>query len=100
MAPLKDNTLQASYKNQYNVSVSLPAELDVRNTLLASISPGANITRFPDNTTLIQWKKISGFEIRFYDQWREQILYLFGNFWIVIAIVLLLPFLLVMKRSE
>jgi hypothetical protein len=100
MAPLKDNTLQASYKNQYNVSVQLPAELDVRNSLLASISPGANVTRFTDNTTLITWNKIPSFEIRFYDQWREQILYLFGNFWIVIAIVLLLPFLLVMKRSE
>ncbi|MDO8872945.1 MAG: DUF5803 family protein [Methanoregula sp.] len=100
VAPLKDNTLQAGYDNQYNVSVILPAELDVRNPLLASISPGANVTRFADNTTLIQWNKIRTFEIRFYDQWREQLLYLFGNFWIIIAIVLLLPFLLIMKRSE
>ncbi|PKL68517.1 MAG: hypothetical protein CVV30_09490 [Methanomicrobiales archaeon HGW-Methanomicrobiales-1] len=100
MAPLKDNTLQAVYDKQYNVSVSLPAELDVRNTLLASVSQGANVTRFPDNTTLIQWNKVRTIEIRFYDQWREQLLYLFGNFWIVIAIVLLLPFFLVMKRSQ
>jgi hypothetical protein len=100
IAPLKDNTLQAAYDNQYNVSVTLPAELDVRNPLLTSISPGANVTRFADNTTLIQWHKIRTFEIRFYDQWREQLLYLFGNFWIVIAIVLLLPFLFMMKRSE
>ncbi|MFA4824414.1 MAG: DUF5803 family protein [Methanoregula sp.] len=100
VAPLKDNTLQANYDNQYNVSVILPAELDVRNPLLASINPGANITRFADNTTRIQWSKIRTFEIRFYDPWREQLLYLFGNFWIVFAIVLLLPFLLMMKRSE
>jgi hypothetical protein len=100
IAPLKDNTLQAGYNNLYNVSVILPAELDVRNPLLASISPGANVTRFPDNTTLIQWNKIRSIELRFYDKWREQILYLFGNFWIVIAVVLLLPFLLMMKRSE
>jgi hypothetical protein len=100
IAPLKDNTLQAGYDNMYNVSVMLPAELDVRNPLLASISPGANVTRFADNTTLVQWSKIRTFEIRFYDPWREQILYLFGNFWIIIAIVLLLPFLLIMKRSE
>jgi hypothetical protein len=99
-APLKDNTLQAEYDTQYNVSITLPAELDVRNPLLASINPGANVTRFSDNTTLIQWNKIRAFEIRFYDQWREQLLYLFGNFLIVIAIVLLLPFLLMMKRSE
>ena len=100
IAPLKDNTLQAEYDNQYNVSVNLPAEQDVRNPLLTSINPAANVTRFADNTTVIQWTKIRAFEIRFYDQWREQLLYLFGNFWIVIAIVLLLPFLLMMKRSE
>jgi hypothetical protein len=99
-APLKDNTLQAGYDKQYNVTVMLPAELDVRNPLLTSMSPGANVTRFTDNTTRVEWNKIRTIEIRFYDKWREQILYLFGNFWIVIAIVLLLPFLLMMKRSE
>ncbi|MDP3564166.1 MAG: DUF5803 family protein [Methanoregula sp.] len=99
-APLKDNTLQAGYDKQYNVTVILPAELDVRNPLLTSISPGANVTRLADNTTRVEWNKIRTIEIRFYDKWREQILYLFGNFWIVIAIVLLLPFLLMMKRSE
>ena len=99
-APLKDNTLQAGYDDQYNVSVMLPAELDIRNPLLASISPGANVTRFADNTTLIKWSKIRTIEIRFYDPWREQLLYLFGNFWIIIAIALLLPFLLIMKKSE
>jgi hypothetical protein len=99
VAPLKDNSLQVDYDTQYNVSVTLPAELNVRNPLLASINPGANVTRFPDNTTVIQWNKIRAFEIRFYDAWREQVLYLFGNFWIVIVIVLLLPFLLMMRRS-
>jgi hypothetical protein len=99
-APLKDNTIQAGYDDQYNVSVMLPAELDVRNPLLASISPGANVTRFADNTTLITWMKIRTFEIRFYDPWREKLLYLFGNFWIIIAIALLLPFLLIMKKTE
>jgi hypothetical protein len=100
VAPLKDNSLQAGYDSSYNVSVTLPAEFDVRNLLLATINPGANVTRFSDNTTLIRWKQIRAFEIRFYDQWHEQLLYLFGNFWIIIAIVLLLPFLLMMKRSE
>ena len=82
------------------MSVNLPAELDVRNPLLASFSPGANVTRFADYTTLIKWMKIRTIEIRFYDPWREQLLYLFGNFWIIIAIALLLPFLIIMKKSE
>ena len=98
-APLKDNQLQAGYDKPYHVNVTLPAELDVRNPLLASINPGANVTRFPDNITVIQWNKVRTFEIRFYNQGQEQLLYLFGNFWMVIAIVLLLPFLLMMKRS-
>ena len=99
-APLKDNTLQAGYDKLYNVSVTLPAELDIRNSLLASVNPGGNVTRFADNTTLIQWNMIRAFEIRFYDPWHEHLLYLFGNLWIVIAIAVLLPFLLIMKRSE
>lgn len=99
-APLQTSELQGTFYDQYNVNVTLPAEFDVRNPFLGEVSSGANVTRFPDNTTLIRWNNVTYFDVRFYDQGREDLLFLFGNFWIVIAIVLLLPFALTMKKRD
>ncbi len=43
---LQDNQIQGSFLEPYNVSVFLPVQYDVRNPLLATLSPGANVTRF------------------------------------------------------
>lgn len=98
-APLRDNHLQAIYGKAYRVNVTLPQEFDVRNPLLAGISVGANVTRHADNSTQVTWDKTASFDLRFYTQSRESLLYLFVNFMIVIAIVLLLPFLLTRKKA-
>ena len=98
-APLKDFHLQESYPSQYHVAVSLPENLSVENPLLAGMSQGANVTRFADNTTLVTWNKTLSFDLRFYDNNREALLYMFGNFWIIFAVILLVPFLL-MRRSN
>ena len=100
MAPLRDNHLQAMYKKAYNVSVLLPQEFDVRNPLLAGISMGANVTRHADNSTLLTWNRSTSIDLRFYTQNREQLLYLFGNFMIIIAIALLLPYLLMRNKPK
>jgi hypothetical protein len=100
VGPVRDSHIQAVYDNPYHVNITLPQEFDVRNPLLAGLSLGANVTRYSDNTTSIQWDNVTSVDVRFYDQGREQLLYLFGNFWIVIAIVLLLPFLMTMRKKE
>jgi hypothetical protein len=100
VGPLRDSHIQGAYDRLYHVNVTLPQEFDVRNPLLAGLSLGANVTRYPDNTTTIQWDNVTSVDLRFYDQGREQLLYLFGNFWIVIAIVLLLPYLMTMRKKE
>ena len=51
-----------------------------RIPLLAGLSTGANVTRFTDNTTLVQWNRSYAFDLRFYDKTREQILYFFLQF--------------------
>lgn len=99
-APLRDFHFQAVFEKPYSVNVSLPPEFDVRNPLLAGISPGAAIIGEHDNSTTVRWNKTTAADLRFYDKDREALLYLFGNFWIVIAIVLLLPFVILMKRKE
>ncbi len=99
-APLRDFHFQAAFEKPYSVNVTLPEEFDVRNPLLAGISPGATIIGEYDNSTTVRWNRTTAVDLRFYDQNREALLYLFGNFWVVIAIVLLMPFLLTMRRKE
>ena len=100
VSPLRDNHIQASFKSPYHVNITLPQEFNVKNPLLAGISPGANITHYPDNTTLIQWDKTLSVDLRFYDQDREMLLFFFLQFLGIIAVVMLLPFLLTMRKKE
>jgi hypothetical protein len=100
IAPLNNNQLQGSYLSPYNVSVILPGEYDVRNPLLAGLSPGANVTRFPDNSTQVSWNQALSFNLRFYDQAQEDLLYLFAEFMVILAFILLLPFFLMRKPPE
>jgi hypothetical protein len=100
IAPLRDNHLQGNYLTPYNVNVTLPDEYDVRNPLLAGLSLGANVTRFPDNSTQVTWNKTTSFDLRFYDQGREDLLYMFAEFMIILAVILLMPFLLMRKPPQ
>jgi len=99
-APLRDFHLQAIFEQPYRVNVTLPENLSVRNPLLAGISQGGTVIDGPDNTTTVIWNKTAAIDLRFYDPGRENLLYLFGNFWIIIAIVLLVPYFLTMRRKE
>ena len=100
IAPLHDNHIQGEFPAPYNITVTLPENYSVQNPLLAGISLGANVTRFPDNTTLVSWNKTTSFDLRFYDQGRENLLYMFGNFWILFALILLIPFLLMRSPPQ
>ncbi|MFH0967356.1 MAG: DUF5803 family protein [Methanobacteriota archaeon] len=90
---LSGNTFQAQYSEFGNVSVVLPEKFKVDNPLLTSLQPGgSNITR-ELNRTRIQWEKARSIDIRFYDAGQESLLSIFGQFWLIIAVMLLLPFL-------
>ena len=99
VSPLRDNHLQASFKSPYYVSITLPEEFSVQNPLLASISPSANLTRHADNTTQIQWNRTTSIDLRFYDVEREALLYFFLQFMAILAVVMLLPFLITMRKK-
>lgn len=96
---IRDNHLQQAFPKPYNVTISLPPEYDIKNPLIGMISPqGARVTTVKGNWTTIAWDQVRSVEIRFYDPGRETLLYLFGNFWIIVAVVLLFPFLLTWRR--
>lgn len=89
---IRDYHMLATFDQPYRVIVAVPGNFALKNPLLGMVSPGGTV-RPADGTNLTaEWNGTRNFELRFYDQGREELLYLFGNFWVVIAVVLLMPF--------
>lgn len=89
----------ATFPEPYFVSVTLPGEFDVRNYFIGSMSPGAEVAEGKDGSVTVTWNSTKNAELRFYTEERVTLLTWFGQFWIIIAIVLLLPFLFTWKRK-
>lgn len=88
------NAFQTVYSEPQQVTVRLPERFRVDNPLLTSLQPsGATVIR-EGNLTEIRWEKARYIDIRFYDQGQENLLGIFGQFWLIIAVMLLLPFIL------
>jgi hypothetical protein len=101
IAPLRDNHIQGVFEKPYHINVTLPKEFDVRNPLLAGLSTGANVTRFSDNSSVVQWNKSYSFDLRFYDSTREEILFFFLQFMgILVVVLVIIPYILSLKKSE
>jgi len=100
IAPLRDNNLQAVFTKPCNVTVMLPEEFHVENPLLAGLSNGANVTRNADNTTTVQWTKAYTFDLRFYSQGQQDLLFFFLQFLgILIVVLVVIPYILSMREG-
>lgn len=97
--PIRENHFQATFAEPYSVTVTLPAEFDVRNHLIGSRSPGSEVREGPNGSVVVEWNSTRNAELRFYTEDRVTLLTLFSQFWIIIAVVLLLPFLITWKRK-
>jgi hypothetical protein len=97
-APVRENHFLATFTEPYAVTVRLPPEFDVRNYFIGSMSPGAKVTEERDGSVTVAWNSTNSAELRFYTEERVTLLTWFGQFWIIIAIVLLLPFLFTWRR--
>jgi hypothetical protein len=93
-AMVNANTMQFLFTEPANVTVSIPRPFMVTNPLLTSIQPSGSKLEEGNTTTNISWKQVRSIEIRYYDKGQEHLLYLFAQFWLIIAVVLLLPFFL------
>jgi hypothetical protein len=96
---IRDNHLVVACPEQYNVTIVIPEGLDVRNRLLGIISPGGEVSESKDGSVVVTWKETRSAEVRFYPPERENLMIWFGQFWVIIAVVLLLPFLLMRSRK-
>ncbi len=98
--PIRGSHLAVLYDQPYQVEVLLPADLDVRNLLLGMVSQGGTVNASPDGSKTVTWNETYSAELRFYDANQESLLYLFGNIWLMAAVVLLLPFALTWRRRK
>jgi len=97
---IHQNHLVVAFPELHSVVVILPPGLDVRNRLLGLINPSdAVVSEEIDGYLAVKWNSTRSAELRFYPPDRELWLTWFGQFWIIIAIVLLLPFFLSRKSG-
>jgi hypothetical protein len=97
---VRDNHLVVAYPEQYNVTMIIPEGLDVRSRFLGMISPGGEVSESKDGNLVVTWRETRSAEVRYYPPERENLLIWFGQFWVIIAVVLLLPFFLMKSRKE
>jgi len=94
-----ENHLQGIFDEPYNVTVEIPKGFDVRNPFIGMISQGGLIN-ISENGLYVNFTRTRQFETRFYDSTRETILYLFGNFWLLFAAALLVPYAITWQRKK
>jgi hypothetical protein len=96
---ISGNAFQILYTDPVQVTITLPGKYKVDNPLLTSIQPsGSNISQ-TQNETIIRWDKTRYIDLRYYDAGQETLLSIFGQFWFIIAIMLLLPFIFSYRRQ-
>jgi hypothetical protein len=92
---INQNHMVVAFAEPYSVVIFLPSGLDVRNRLIGMINPSdAVVTEGKDGSLIVTWNSTRSAELRFYSPHRELWLTWFGQFWIIIAVILLLPFFL------
>lgn len=94
---LHDNHFLAAFDRPYEIVVILPQGFDVRNRLIGSMSPGAEVSE-ENGSIVLRWNDTRMAECRFYEPFREFLLMVFFTVLGVVAIVLLVPLILTGRR--
>jgi len=95
---IHNNHFITEFDEPTTVRLYFPQGLDVRNPFLGSVSRGGEVTTSNDSSISIQWNDTLLAECRFYEPGRVMLLSTFFTFWIVAAIILLFPYLLMRRR--
>ena len=82
-----------------DVTVVLPDAFGITNPLLGYTGTGAVVEETPAGTT-ITWEESRVVELRFYDAFQEQMLVIFGTFWLALVVIFLVPYFLTRRGQE
>ncbi|MBT8507021.1 hypothetical protein AZH53_01075 [Methanomicrobiaceae archaeon CYW5] len=98
-APLNDRHLTVILDTASDVTVVLPDAFSISNPLLGYTSNGASVNQTPQGT-IITWEEERMVEVRFYDAFQEQMLVIFGTFWVALVVIFLVPYFLTRRKQE
>jgi hypothetical protein len=98
--PIRNNHLQVTFEQPYNLTVLLPEGLDVRNPMLGVISHGGVAARGHDGAVSVTWNQTTFAEFRFYDPLHETLLSAFGTIWIIAVAIFVFPYLVGRRKKR
>jgi len=98
-APIGDRHFTVVLETATYVTVVLPDAFSIANPLLGYTSTGAKVEETPEGST-ITWEDGRFVEVRFYDAFQEQILVIFGTFWVALVVIFLVPYYLTRRKQE
>ncbi len=98
-APISDRHFTVVLEDDADVTVVLPDAFGITNPLLGYTGTGATVTATPAGTT-ITWEETRVVEVRFYDAFQEQMLVIFGTFWLALVVIFLVPYFLTRRNRE
>ena len=100
-APVISNGISLSFIDAVDITAIFPYGADLSNRLLATMQPMASsLEIMPDNSTVVTWDNVRYMSVRFSDERQVQLLWLFAQFLLIVAIILLLPFFFAPKTEK
>ena len=100
-APVITNAISLSFIDAVDVTAIFPLGADLSNRMLATMQPMASsLEVMPDNSTVVTWTNVRYMSVRFSDEQQVQLLWLFAQFMLIIAIILLVPFFFAPKTEK
>ena len=100
-APVIANGISLSFIDAVDITTIFPPGADLSNRMLASIQPmPSSLEIMPNNSTVVTWDNVRSMSVRFSDEKQVQLLWLFAQFLVIIAVFLLLPFYFAPKTEN
>jgi len=100
-APVIANGISLSFIDAVDITAIFPPGADLSNRMLATMQPMASSMEImPNYTTIVTWNNVRHMSVRFSDDRQVQLLWLFAQFLIIIAIFMLLPFFFAPKTEK
>ena len=100
-APVIANGISLSFIDSVNITVIFPPGADLSNRMLATIQPmTSSLEIMPNNSTIATWSNVRSMSVRFSDEHQVQLLWLFFQFLVIVAVVMLTPFFLAPKEEK
>ena len=100
-APVLANGISLSFIDPVDITAIFPPGADLSNRMLATIQPmPSSLEIMPNNSTTAIWSNVRSMSVRFSDEHQVHLLWLFAQFLVIVAVIMLWPFFLAPKEEK